>query len=74
MSGTKGLKQLFGFMSSIRPQVGDRVMNKDTRQLGTVQGKSVVNGAVRVPAINVSYDNGAVAFQVAENEFIKVGR
>ena len=70
----KGLRQLFGLTSSIRPQVGDRVLNKDSRQLGTVEGKSVIQGTVKVPAINLRYDSGLFACFIAENEFIKVGR
>ncbi len=65
------LKSLFS-TGIIRPQIGGRVLNKDTRQLGTVMGKSKIKGSVTVYAINVKYDNGTEAFQVSENEFIPV--
>ncbi len=67
----KSLKALFG-LGIIRPTIGGRVLNKDTRQLGTVMGKSKIKGSVTVYAINVKYDNGTEAFQVSENEFIPV--
>jgi hypothetical protein len=70
----ESLKKMFGITTSIRPGIGDRVKNKDTRELGTVTGKSVIKGSVKVPALNVQYDNGQVAMHVAENEFIKVDK
>jgi hypothetical protein len=73
MTGIKGLKELFK-AEFIRPQVGDRVMNKDTRQLATVLGKSQMKGSFKVYTITVQYDNGSVSAFTAENEFIKIGR
>ena len=70
----KGLKKLFGIVSSIRPQIGNRVMNKDTRELGFVIGKAEINGTIKVPAISVLYDNGNIGTQISENEFVKVGK
>ena len=66
------LKALFGF-GIIRAGVGDRVMNKNTRELGTVIGKATIKGSITVYALNVQYDNCSLAWQISENEFIKVG-
>ena len=67
----KSLKKLFG-LESIRPGIGDRVMHKNTRELGTVQGVATIHGSIKVHALTVLYDNKIVALQLPENEFIKV--
>lgn len=66
------LKDMFRY-GMIRPEVGDRVRHNDTHKLGTVAGRAMINGSIQVPALTVHYDDGTVATQVPENEFIKIG-
>lgn len=68
------LKQLFGTSNYIRPGIGDRVKNKETRQEGTVTGKSITKGEFKVFALNVQYDDGRIGSLIPENEFIKIGK
>ncbi len=67
------LKQMFK-PGIIRPQVGDRVKHNETQELGTVEGRAKISGTPTVWVLTVKYDKGPTAFQVSENEFIKVGR
>ncbi len=57
---------------AIRPGVGDRVQHVNTKRLGTVTGRATISGSTKVWALTVAYDDGTIATQVPENEFIKV--